>query len=425
MAENARRAAGKRLLYFPYVEPEAGAGKGLLRALSQRAVLIVTDDFPCFFLPRMVDGRRAPGRVPAGGGRRQRPPPARRRPTRLRRPRTPFAGSCRRSCRIICDSMPAAAPLDTLAAPGAGKAAGKGRCAGRGPVPPTSCWLGIAGGARRACRSITRSRPAPCAAAAQPPKRSSRPSFTRSFCFTPRIATTPTKTARAASRPTCTSATSRCTRSCTTSPRWSAGRPKMSRRAPPARARAGGGCRRRRRRFLDQLVTWREVGYHFCHHRADYDRFESLPPWALATLAKHAADLRSPRYELEELAAARDLRSALERRPAAARCARGGCTTTCGCCGARRSSSGRRRRRRRSPSLIELNNRYALDGRESELLQRHLLVLRPLRPALGPGAADLRHGALHELRQHGAQAPPQGVSGAPRGRRAVRCPSAR
>ena len=51
MAENARRAAGKRMLYFPYVEPAVGAGKGLLRALSRRAALIVTDDFPCFIIP--------------------------------------------------------------------------------------------------------------------------------------------------------------------------------------------------------------------------------------------------------------------------------------------------------------------------------------------------------------------------------------
>ena len=75
MAENARRAAGKRLLYVPYVEPEVGAGKGLLRALSQRACVIVTDDFPCFFLPRMVEAAAAPGRLPPGGGRRQRPLP--------------------------------------------------------------------------------------------------------------------------------------------------------------------------------------------------------------------------------------------------------------------------------------------------------------------------------------------------------------
>jgi len=42
------------VLYYPYLEPEPGAGKGLLEALATKAVAVVTDDFPCFFLPRMT-----------------------------------------------------------------------------------------------------------------------------------------------------------------------------------------------------------------------------------------------------------------------------------------------------------------------------------------------------------------------------------
>ncbi len=42
------------VLYYPYVEPEPGAGKGLLRSLSVEACAVVTDEYPCFFLPRMV-----------------------------------------------------------------------------------------------------------------------------------------------------------------------------------------------------------------------------------------------------------------------------------------------------------------------------------------------------------------------------------
>ncbi len=57
MAENqARVAAAKNrgVLYFPYVEPAPNADKGLLAALAARACVVVTDDFPSFFLPRMV-----------------------------------------------------------------------------------------------------------------------------------------------------------------------------------------------------------------------------------------------------------------------------------------------------------------------------------------------------------------------------------
>ncbi len=54
MAENRRRLARRRVLYHPYVEPSPGAGRGLLRALSEDACLVVTDDAPVFFLPRML-----------------------------------------------------------------------------------------------------------------------------------------------------------------------------------------------------------------------------------------------------------------------------------------------------------------------------------------------------------------------------------
>ena len=52
--------------------------------------------------------------------------------------------------------------------------------------------------------------------------------------------------------------------------------------------------------FLDQLVTWRELGYNFCAHRDDTTEYESLPDWARATLAEHAGDPRPALYSLEE-----------------------------------------------------------------------------------------------------------------------------
>lgn len=57
--------------------------------------------------------------------------------------------------------------------------------------------------------------------------------------------------------------------------------------------------------FLDQVVTWREVGYNFCSQRPDFDGFESLPEWARTTLAKHAADPRATAYDLESFSSAR------------------------------------------------------------------------------------------------------------------------
>jgi deoxyribodipyrimidine photo-lyase len=55
--------------------------------------------------------------------------------------------------------------------------------------------------------------------------------------------------------------------------------------------------------FLDQAVTWRELGFNFCSRRDDYDRFESLPDWAKTTLARHAADPRTEVYDLDTFSA--------------------------------------------------------------------------------------------------------------------------
>jgi deoxyribodipyrimidine photo-lyase len=57
--------------------------------------------------------------------------------------------------------------------------------------------------------------------------------------------------------------------------------------------------------FLDQLVTWRELGFNCCAHRLDYAAYASLPAWAQVTLAKHARDPRTVVYELADLASAR------------------------------------------------------------------------------------------------------------------------
>lgn len=55
MRDNAAALAKKPVTYYPYVEPTAGAGTPLLHQLAKRACVVVTDEFPCFFLPHMID----------------------------------------------------------------------------------------------------------------------------------------------------------------------------------------------------------------------------------------------------------------------------------------------------------------------------------------------------------------------------------
>ena len=56
--------------------------------------------------------------------------------------------------------------------------------------------------------------------------------------------------------------------------------------------------------FLDQVITWRELGANMSARRPDVASFDALPSWALVTLEKHASDTRAHVYTLDEFAAA-------------------------------------------------------------------------------------------------------------------------
>jgi deoxyribodipyrimidine photo-lyase len=56
--------------------------------------------------------------------------------------------------------------------------------------------------------------------------------------------------------------------------------------------------------FLDELVTWRELGHAYCRLQPRYDQWDTLPAWARATLEAHAADVRPRVYTRAQLDAA-------------------------------------------------------------------------------------------------------------------------
>ncbi|MFM8215670.1 MAG: deoxyribodipyrimidine photolyase, partial [Pirellula sp.] len=53
MIDNQQAAESLPLTYLAYVEPKKGDGNGLVETLAKEACLIVTDDFPCFFHPKL------------------------------------------------------------------------------------------------------------------------------------------------------------------------------------------------------------------------------------------------------------------------------------------------------------------------------------------------------------------------------------
>ena len=65
MADNAKTLLPlqeRGVTYYPYVEDQPGAGAGLLETLAKNAAAVVSDDFPCFFLPALL--RAATKHVP-------------------------------------------------------------------------------------------------------------------------------------------------------------------------------------------------------------------------------------------------------------------------------------------------------------------------------------------------------------------------
>lgn len=115
--------------------------------------------------------------------------------------------------------------------------------------------------------------------------------------------------------------------------------------------------------FLDQLVTWRELGFNLCWQRDDYDRWESLPTWAQHTLEKHARDPRPLLYTADELdagathdrlwnAAQQELRR------------EGRIHNYLRMLWGKKILEWTRSPQEVLAVMIELNNRYALDGRD-------------------------------------------------------------
>ena len=65
-------------------------------------------------------------------------------------------------------------------------------------------------------------------------------------------------------------------------------------------ARVGEGAEK----WLDELLVWRELAYSFCHHRPDHSTIDAIPAWARDTLQRHEGGSRDL-YDWESLARAR------------------------------------------------------------------------------------------------------------------------
>lgn len=116
--------------------------------------------------------------------------------------------------------------------------------------------------------------------------------------------------------------------------------------------------------FVDQVLTWRELGHGFAWHRPDaVDDYDSLPAWALETLSEHEGDERPQLYDAQTFERAEthdELWNAAQRQLVEEGVMHNYLRMLWGKKVLHWSASPREA----FELLIELNNRYAVDGRD-------------------------------------------------------------
>jgi len=302
MADNLRRFAGTPVAYHPWVEQRPGDGKGLLEALAARAALVVTDDVPFFFLPRMVRaaGARLAVRLEAVDGNGVLP-------MRATDAEFPTAHSFRRflqrSLRPHLAAPPVADPLEH--ARSLPQATVPPAVVARWPATPEAALDGTDG-------DFLAGLPIDHAVPPSPLRGGSDAGETLLTSFLKRRIDA---YGQDRNHPDDDGASG-------LSPYLHFGHVASQEVVSAVLAREGWGPERLStsttgsrtgwwgvgpgaESFLDQIITWRELGFVFAHHRPDHMEYEALPGWARATLEEHAGDRRPWRYTLEELEQAR------------------------------------------------------------------------------------------------------------------------
>lgn len=374
--------------YYPYVEPHAGAAAssgGLLVTLAKRACLVVSDEYPCFFLPRLIDAVR--DRLPV---RLRLVDSSTVIPLRLAERTFTVAHSYRRwmqkqildvlpdfprarplsGCRLppfpgvdakILRRWPAA-DLDRLLAPG-----GLDSIAIDHAVRPCPETVGGDGEAVRRLRGFLKTGLAAYGDDRNHPDRRATSGLSPYLHFghlSPHQIVSELLDREG----------------------WTPDR------AAPANGKNHGfwNTSETAEAFLDQLLTWRELGFNLSHRQPDdYDRYESLPEWALKTLDQHRQDPRPAIYDLDQFERAEthdEIWNAAQRELVSTGVMHNYLRMLWGKLILHWSATPEEALR----VMIELNNKYALDGRDPNsysgifwTLGRYDRPWGPTRPVFG------------------------------------------
>jgi deoxyribodipyrimidine photo-lyase len=358
MAEKVESLKSPRAHYFPYVEGVAGEGRGLFEALAQRACVVVTDEFPCFFLPRMVrtSAKRLSVRLETVDSNGLLP---------LRAAPHDFS-TAYAFRRFLQNTLPAhlseipdEEPLSAASFPKMLKlpmeilqrwpAMSVERLRGSGSLSSlpidhsvgTAVMVGGESEARLALTQFIQGKAANYLGDRNKPDEDGASGLSPYLHFghisSHEIFAQLMKAEK-----------------------WSGC--KLALRANGSRE-GWWGVSKAAQAFLDQFITWRELGLNFCHFREDYERYESLPDWTKQTLAKHARDEREYVYSREEFREARThdpLWNGAQRQLVR----EGRMHNYMRMLWGKKILEWTRKPQDALEIMIELNNRYAVDGRD-------------------------------------------------------------
>lgn len=346
MEDHQKFFESKAVTYYPYLEPEHGDAKGLLESLAARACVVVGDHFPCFFLPQMIE-KTAPrlkvlfelvdsnGLLPLNAAPK----------TYLRA--VDFRRFLQKSLKPHLKQMPEVDPLKGLHLPHLPEQLPEYKRWEPGvkfalEELPEPAAVSARGGYLRADQLVTRFLNERLAQY----DRRSEPSLQVASGFSPYLHWGHLSAHQVFQE-------------LADAEDFEVDNWKVK---TPGSKDGGWGMSANADSFLDELITWRELGYNMCHRESDYDSYDSLPDWARATLEEHAGDDRPHLYTLKELdegrtydpvwnAAQRQLRE------------EGHIHNYLRMLWGKKILEWSKTPRQAVKHLIELNNKYSLDGR--------------------------------------------------------------
>jgi deoxyribodipyrimidine photo-lyase len=300
MADNARRLREAGVAYYAYLEPQPGEGRGLLAALAERACLVLTDEFPSFFLPRMVAaaGRKLPVLLEQVDGNGLLPLRA---TDRLFGRAVDFRRFLQKNLIPHLLEGPKADPLEGLALP---------RLASL-PKGMEKRWPNIAP-ALEAGEAVDLARlPIDHKVKAVHERGGAAAGEVKLEDFVAsRLQRYVDGRLDLQNRATSELSpylhfghvgTHQVFAAVTEAEGWHPG--KLTGEVTASKS-GFWGMSENAEAVFDQLITWRELGYNCSAKLENYDCYESLPEWAKKTLGEHAGDPRPTCYSLEELEAA-------------------------------------------------------------------------------------------------------------------------